>query len=284
MAKQLRIGLITIGLCAAATAAFAQQRPVVTQDPEPVGSGKMLIDLGVDYSKSAVYPLSGLTGNLTRFGTFDLSFGVSPVAEIQLDGGFHDQLDITARNPLAPLASVVTATGTTTGDVEDGVIGAKIRLLHETKSRPSLGFRFSTRLPNSKHDSGLGQDTTDFAFGFLTGKSGKDWRVVGNVGVAIMQDPIHDGIQNDLLTYGVSIARKLSKNVEAVAEINGRDDTRHGTAPIGTEGRSAVRAGARVTRGELRYDAGVLFGLTSYDPSWGVTAGMTWTFDAFDIK
>jgi hypothetical protein len=282
--NRMRVGIVMVALCATAVPALAQQRPLVTQDPEPVGSGKMLIDLGVDHSKGEVYPLSGLTGNLTRYGTFDLSFGVSPVAEIQIDGGFHNQLTITARNSSAPLASLVTATGSSTGDVEDGVIGAKIRLLHEKGGRPSLAVRFVTRLPNAKHDSGLGQNTTDFAFGFLSGKTAGDWRVAGNVGFAIMQDPVHDGIQNDVLTYGGSLARKLSHGVEAVAEINGHADPRHGTPPISTERRSLVRVGARLTSGQLRYDAGVIVGLTSHDPMWGLTAGMTWTFDAFDIK
>ncbi len=95
---------------------------------------------------------------------------------------------------------------------------------------------------------------------------------------------MHDGIQNDVLTYGGSIARKITKDLEMVGEINGRADPRNGTVPVGTEPRSSVRTGARVWRGDLRYDAGVLVGLTSHDPNWGVTGGITWTFNAFDIK
>ena len=284
MVNRVRMLLALGVLCLPVVPAFGQQRPIATQDPEPVGSGKMLIDLGMDYAQNAVYPISGLTGDLIRFGKFDLSFGVSPVAEIQLDGGFHNHLSITGRDPLAPLASRVTAGVTSTGDVEDGVIGAKIRLLHELADRPSLAVRFSTRLPNSKHPSGLGQDTTDFAFAFLSGKTVNNWRVVGNVGFSIMQDPVQDGIQNDVLLYGASVAHKISANVEAVADINGWADTRHNTPPIGTESRSALRAGARVTRGALRWDAGILLGLTSRDPSWGISGGFTWTFDAFEIK
>ncbi len=169
--RSFRTYITAITFCVIAMPAMAQQRPLVTQDPEPVGSGKMLIDFGAEYDQHAVYPLSGLTGNLTRYGVFDLSFGVSPVAEIQLSGGFHDRLSITAQDASAPLASLLKVTGSSTGDYEDGVIGAKVRLLHETRGRPSLAIRFSTRLPNSKHDSGLGLDTTDFAFGFLTGKT-----------------------------------------------------------------------------------------------------------------
>jgi hypothetical protein len=282
--RSLRIHIAAITLCVIAVPAMAQQRPLVTQDPEPVGSGKMLIDFGADYAQHEVYPLSGLTGNLTRYGVFDLSFGVSPVAEIQLSGGFHDRLAITARDASAPLANLLMVPGASTGDYEDGVIGAKVRLLHETRGRPSLAVRFSTRLPNSKHDSGLGLDTTDFAFGFLSGKTINRWRVVGNIGFAILQDPVHDGIQNDVLTYGGSIARKITTGLEMVGEINGRADPRNGTVPVGTEPLSSVRTGVRIWRGALRYDAGLLIGLTSHDPNWGVTGGMTWTFAAFDIK
>jgi hypothetical protein len=267
-----------------AVQARAQSRPLTTQDPEPVGSGQVLADLGFDYSRAAFYPSSGLHGNLTRFGTFDVSFGISPIAEIQLSGGFHDRLAITSRDPAAPLAGLLALKGTSTGDVEDGVMGAKIRLVRETVSHPSFAFRFSTRLPNAKHDSGLGLSTTDFSFGILTGKTVGEWRVVGNLGVGILQDQVHDGIQNDVLTYGGSLARTLAPGVEVVGEVNGHIDSRHGTPPVGTETRSMARFGTRYTRGALRYDAGLLIGLTTHDPTWGITGGLTWVFQAFTIQ
>jgi hypothetical protein len=264
--------------------ALAQSRPVVTQDPEPVGSGKVLVDFGVDYSQGDFYPLSGLRGNLTRMGTFDLNFGVSSIADIQLDGGFHDFLSITSMDPTAPLASLLKVNGTSTGDFEDGVIGAKIRLRPETTTQPSLAIRFTTRLPNSKHDSGLGLDTTDFAFAFLLGKTVRSLRLVGNFGWSILQDPVHDGIQNDVVTYGGSIARSVAPQLDLVADINGRWSTRHGTPPVSTETQSTVRVGVRYSRAQLRYDAGVILGVTSFDPNWGVTGGVTWIFKAFTIQ
>src|SRR5690349_10040411 len=94
-----------------ATAAHAQTRPLVTADSEPVGSGRMSVDLGVDISKDAVYPLSGLKGTLVRYGTFDLNFGVSTVADIQLSGGFLNRLSIKSQDPTAPLAGLLTNTG-----------------------------------------------------------------------------------------------------------------------------------------------------------------------------
>ena len=275
--------MTTAGIGAMAAEGRAQSRPLQTQDPTPVGLGQMLIDLGVDYHRDEFYPVSGLAGNLTKWGTFDLSFGVSSIAEIQLNGGFYNRLIITSRSA-APLASLVTAPADSTGDVEDGAIGAKVRFHAESARSPALAVRFSTRLPNSKHPSGLGLDTTDFYFGILTGKTVGGWRVAGNLGLGILNDPVQDGIQNDVLTYGGSVTRRLTPALEATADVNGRADTRHNTPPIGTESRAVWHAGVRCGRDAVRFDVAVLGGLTSRDPTWGITSGVTWVFHAFAIQ
>jgi len=91
--------------------AFAQQRPLSTEDPEPIGAGRLLIEGGLDLANNAEYPVSGLEGNLLRLPTVGVSVGISSIAEFQIDGGFYDRLVIDTRNPNAPLASAVTATG-----------------------------------------------------------------------------------------------------------------------------------------------------------------------------
>ena len=35
-----------------------------TEDPETIGSGRILIEAGLDYNRDVYYPLSGLRGNL----------------------------------------------------------------------------------------------------------------------------------------------------------------------------------------------------------------------------
>ena len=66
-------------------------------EAEVVGAGQMLIEAGVDRQQGVTYPASGLQGNLWRFGTFGLSFGVGTIVEFQLDGGgfgtFWDDTD-----------------------------------------------------------------------------------------------------------------------------------------------------------------------------------------------
>jgi hypothetical protein len=276
-------------VCATAAVLFAlvrpcaaQQRPLVTEDPASIGAGRVLIEGGIDFAHNQEYPLSGLKGNLWRLPTIGISVGLSSIAELQIDGGPYDVLTITERRP-APLASLVTATGTSTHAVDDIMIGTKIRLAPETVSRPSFGFRFATRLPNAKHESGLGQDTTDFYASILSAKTVQSIRIVGNLGFAIMSEPLDSTKQNDVLTYGASFARAMTTATELVGELNGRVSTRNGIAPIGTESRGTLKLGGRYTRGAVRFDGGVFFGLTTVDPTIGLTAGFTYVFDAFKV-
>jgi hypothetical protein len=274
--------LVLVSALALTRPAAAQQRPLVTEDPEPIGAGRVLVEGGVDYAHDAFYPLSGLKGNLWKVPTIGLSVGISSIAEVQIDGGPFNRLAITERRP-GPLADVVTATGDTTHAVEDLVVGMKIRLAGETASRPALGIRFATRLPNAKHESGMGQDTTDFYMSILGAKTVQSLRVVGNLGVGIMSEPLVAGKQNDVLTYGLSFARAMTQQTEVVGELNGRVSTRSGTPPIGTESSGILKLGGRYTRGPVRLDAGIYFGLTTVDPTIGFTTGFTYVFSAFKL-
>jgi hypothetical protein len=271
-----------LAVAASASPASAQQRPLVTEDPEPIGAGRILLEGGFDFAHDQHYPVSGLDGNLFRIPTFGISVGLSSIAEFQIDAG-HDHLDIGRRNPAAPLAFMVTATGDATGDFEDIVVATKIRVVAETASRPALGLRFYTKLPTASNESGLGLDTTDFSFSALGAKTVQSVRLVGNLGVGILSDPTDGNRQNDVLTYGVSFARAVTQAAEIVGELNGRVSTRTGEAFPGTETRGIFKFGGRYTRGSTRIDAGVFFGLTATDPTVGFTAGVTYVFNAFKV-
>jgi outer membrane putative beta-barrel porin/alpha-amylase len=263
--------------------AFGQQRPLVTEDPETVGAGRVLLEGGVDYMWDADFPVSGLEGDLLRAPLLGVSIGVSSIAEVQIDGGLYNHLRITHRSPSAPLAAMVDVAGDTTSSVEDLVVATKVRLLSEGASRPGFGIRFATRLPNASNESGLGLDTTDFYASLLAAKTTRSVRLVGNIGVGILGDPTRGDRQNDVLTYGVSFARAITQRAEVVGEVNGRADTRNGEPPPGTESRSTLRFGGRYTTGPIRADAAILIGVTSHDPRFGVTAGFTYVFDAFRV-
>src|SRR5436190_13107260 len=268
-----------------AAPASAQQRPLVTEDPEVIGSGLILLEGGFDMSHDVLYPASGLQGNLLRAPTLGVSIGISSIAELQIDGGLYNRLTVTHRGVgPAPLASQLNFTGDSTHAVEDIVLATKIRIVGETAGHPAFGVRFATRLPNASNESGLGLDTTDFHAQVLVGKTVRSLRVVGNIGLGILGDPTRGDNQNDVLLYGVSFARALREGLEVVGELNGRANTRGGTAPVGTDSRSAVRVGGRFTRGTVRIDAGILLGITQRDPGFGFTAGATYVFKGFTVQ
>lgn len=259
--------------------AAAQQRPLLTEDPDPVGEGKMLIEAGIEHTRSQRYSVSGLEGNLLRGPLLGISTGVGSSAELQLDGLSWSRLAIRERFN-APLSSLVTAQGESTSSVEDLVLGTKVRLLRETSSRPSLGLRFATKLPNAGNEKGLGLDTMDFFQSLLVAKSIASTRFVGNVGMAILSDPTRGDRQNDVLTYGFSVVQSFTSFAIA-GDVNGWVSTRAGVPPPGTETRGTATIGVRYPVGPVRLDGGVFTALASDDDRKGIKGGLTWTFESF---
>jgi hypothetical protein len=276
----LRLPIVALLVLFAPAVAFAQQRPLVTEDPETVGAGRVLIEGGIDYQRDVEYPASGLKGHLRRFPLIGISLGIGSVGEVQIDGGLYNHLSITERHPAA-LSHMLVVPGDSTWHVEDMVVGTKVRLISEGMTRPSVAIRNATKLPMASNESGIGLDTIDFYSSLLLAKTVRSVRVVGNIGLGILGDPTRGDRQNDVLTYGVSFARAITQRGEVVGEINGRKDTRLGDPPPGTESRSMIRFGTRYTVGTWRADAGLMFGVTSNDPSVGLTAGFTYVFTAF---
>src|ERR1041384_2864757 len=278
----MRTFLIALIVSLAASGAFVQQRPLITEDPETIGAGRVLLEGGVEYDHDVVSPVSGLTGNLFRVPLVGVSVGVSSIAEVQIDQASFSHLDITSRRP-APLTGLMNVMGSSTTDSDDLIIGTKIRIAAEGTARPAFGFRFATKLPNANNESGLGLDTTDFFASVLAGKTTQSVRLVGNIGFAILGDPTNGNRQNDVVTYGASFARAITNAAEIVGEVNGRANTRSAGPLPGTESRSIVRMGLRYTVGGWRGDAAVLFGATNNDPGIGFTAGFTYVFTAFQV-
>lgn len=261
--------------------AAAQQRPLVTEDPEVVGPGQVLLEAGFDQLVSQRYPASGLRGTLLRFPTLGVSIGVG-IAEIQIDGAAFQRLQILERFD-APMAGVLEFTGDRTTSVDDFTVGTKIRLMTEGPGRPAMGVRFATKLPMARNERGLGLDTTDFYASFLLAKTVQSLRIVGNGGVGILGDVTRADRQHDVLTYGLSVARALTQGSEVVGEINGRLHTGGQDPAPGTQSSAIVRGGLRFTKGPVRLDGGLLVGVMAEDPTFGVTAGLTWVFTAFKM-
>jgi hypothetical protein len=259
--------------------AGAQHRPLLTEDPEVIRPGQMLVETGIEYEHRAKFPLSGLEGDLLGIPYLGFSIGLGSIAEFQVDSGFNLLFVDSATD--APLSEDVDFTGDTTNDINDPVIATKILLQHETRRAPAIGFRVATRLPSASNENGLGNDTIDWFLTLLAGKSLGRTRIVGNLGAAVLSSPTEVARQNDLLTVALSVTHRASRSIDLVAEANGRIDL-SGEPQVGTEELGEIRLGARFRSLPVRFDTGAIIGLGEADPEFGLTFGLTYTFEAFD--
>jgi hypothetical protein len=271
----LKTGILGCAVCVILNgSAHAQQRPLVTEDPETIGSGRILLEGGFSFETDQAFPVGVVEGDVTRLASFGVSVGISPIAEIQIDGGLLQRLDVTARAmPVGPLPFEVPAR---TSGVEDFIVATKIRLVPEGASRPAFGLRFGTKLPTASPEKGIGLGTTDFFASFLMAKTVQSVRTVGNVGLIVLGNPETPRDPATTLGFGLSVARALTNEFEVVGEVNGRLTPFEKIVPIGLESRGVMRLAGRYTYAMLRLDFGLLAGFTKRDPSFGISAGATY--------
>ena len=271
-------------LCVFASAIFAQaqQRPLITEDVDVVKPGIIRIETGFEFLQDIRFPLSGLRGDMTKVLDTRLSFGLSPMVEFQIEWTPQSFLSIKGRGP-TPLDLKLGANAADTNDVGDVTLWMKMKLRNETRIAPSLGFRFGVQLPNSNQARGIGTNTTNAYATINAGKKFADGRlnVFGNVGLGILQAPLANFTQNDVLLYGLASIYRLSDRVNLVGEVNGTHSTRK-TAPLGTEDFSEARVGAQIRALGLRFNAAGVFGLSNRAPKTGITFGVTYDWQAFE--
>jgi hypothetical protein len=260
-----------------AAGAHAQQRPLVTEDPETIGPGRVLIEGGVEFDFDQTNSVYGLEGDITHFATLGVSVGIGPSAEVQVDGGFLQRIDVTRRIPAGPLASrTLLLPGDSVSSLEDFVVATKIRFGSETESRPALGLRFGAKLPMADPENGIGLGTTDFFTSLLIAKTVQSVRTVGNAGLILLGNPADGQDTATALGLGLSVARAITNEFEMVVEMNGRLTPFDEIVPVGLESRGVFRLAGRYTYSMLRLDFGVLVGTTNRDPSFGISAGATY--------
>jgi hypothetical protein len=272
--------LLTLAAFVAASVAGAraQQRPLITEDVDIIPPGSMRIEVGVDFLQKARFPVSGLTGDLTRAGVIGVNIGFAPNVEFQIEGVAQNFLSINSRGPSAiPLS--IAPNATSTNDFGDFTLWTKIKLRNETPRWPSLGFRVGVQLPNSNQGTGIGLNQTNAYGQLLFGKKfGQHARVntFGNLGLAILTAPTREFTQNDVITYGFAGIVRLNKMFSFASEVNGRKNTRPGSGPLGTESQSEARFGMQIRASGLRFDLAGIKGLTGTSPRSGVTVGVTY--------
>ena len=74
--------------------AFAQQRPLVTEDVQTVKPGAVRFEAGFDFLQDKDYPVSGLNGDLARLGVVSLTFGLASNVEVEAGGVIQNFLSV----------------------------------------------------------------------------------------------------------------------------------------------------------------------------------------------
>ena len=273
-----RMLVVITCLAVAAAVTHAQQRPLLTEDVDIIPQGSIRIEAGIDFLQGAKYPVSGLTGDLTRVGVLGISIGFAPNVEFQIEGVAQNFLSINSQGASAiPLSFAPGANST--NDTGDFILWTKFKLRSETRRGPSLGFRVGVGLPNSNQARGLGLNQTNAYGSILFGKKfGRTGRLntFGNLGIAILTAPTELFSQNDVLTYGAAGIFRINKQFSLAGEVNGRANTRPGDGPLGTESQSEARLGMQIRASGLRFDFAGIKGLTRFTYNSGFTVGVTY--------
>ena len=257
--------LTTAFLCLLSINVFAQQRPLLTEDPRLLSDGALVTELGFSYLDRVRFPLSGLEGN--ELSAFDagLNFGLGPRAEFQMRWIGQNFLWVHSGG---------SGRRNDWGDVS---LSTKIRLLDERPGRPIVSFRPTIVLPNSNDTKGIGTDSTQFFGTILLGKSIGRAFVFGNAGLGILTDTVQVRSQQDVFTYGLAVALPITQRLSLLSEWTGQENAQDLPSP-GGEDRGQVRLGFQVRAAGIRWDAAATAGLTRFDPRAGLVFGLTKEF------
>jgi hypothetical protein len=270
--------LLLACVAASVSVSYAQQRPLITEDVDIIPPGTVRIETGLDFLQGAKFPVSGLTGDLSRIGVIGINIGFAPNVEFQIEGVAQNFLSINTRGASAVPLSIAPGANST-NDTGDFILWTKFKLRSETRRGPALGFRFGVQLPNSNQTRGIGVNQTNAYGQILVGKKfGRNGRLntFGNLGIAILTAPTQLFTQNDVITYGAAGIFRLNRQFSIAGEVNGRANTRPGDGPLGTESQAEARLGMQVRASGLRFDFAGIKGLTRFTHDTGVTIGVTY--------
>lgn len=270
--------------CLSCVTVSAQDRPFKTTDVQTVPAGDVRAEIGFDFLQDVGFPLSGLRGDETSVGVVNVRMGISKIAEIEVEGAIQNFLDVKSQG--VSFVPNLQLTGTnSTRDTGDFALSTKIRFRQPSGKKPGIALRFGFIMPNSNQARGIGTNTTNvFALVALEEQIQK-LKLMGDLGIEILQAPNALFTQNDVLMYGAGFSYPIHKRVNIVGEVNGLYSSRTiNDALIGTQSTGQARFGLQINAGGFTWDLAGIRGLNKYDPRSGFTFGVTKEIHLFDYN
>lgn len=274
LAKTVALSAVLLLLSSPGSGAAQLRRDPSVQPIGAVRQGDLLIGLGGAWGADARFPLSGLSGDLLSVGRVTVAWGLASRVLLELRGDVRQILYVDDVQPSNVPLDEGVADGTTSdsGDFRIGILFAPLG----SKEGFSAGGRLEVKLPNSDEKKGIGTNTTDFRASLLAGYGRGPWRFTGDVGVGILEAPLENFEQNDVVVYSAEWLFALpGRSARLAVSVDGRASTR-GHVPIGTEDLGEVRFGGDLRLGSWLFDGGLYAGYAGNSPDWGFGAGAAW--------
>ncbi len=198
---------------------------------ETVPAGAVRAEVGFDFLQDVGFPLSGLRGDETSLGVLSLRMGISKIAEIEIEGAVQNFLDVKSQG--ASFVPNLELTGVnSTHDTGDFALSTKVRFLVPSGKKPGLALRFGFIMPNSNQARGIGTNTTNVFAMIALEEQLQKLKLMGDLGIEIMQAPNALFTQNDVLMYGAGFSYPIHKRVNFVGEVNGLYSARNVNAAL----------------------------------------------------
>jgi len=247
-------------LLAASAPAFAQTRPLLTEEAATAPAGTLVLEAGADFIRDEPNFLTGRERD--RWDAPVLRLVYSPARNVEVDLEWTGRVGVFDDPDFGSVS-----------DFGDVTLRAKVNFLEEDRQVPGLAARFGVTLPETSFGNGLGPNALRMSAQLLASKAFGRTAVHANAGLAIHDEVLRPHEQRDFFAYGLAAVHPVGSGAAIVAEVAGRA----GKGAPGAEQRAEARAGLRFGRGPVRWDAALRRGLAAADGGWGITAGLAWT-------
>ena len=240
------------------------QLPLLTEPPQVLPAGHVRFDLGLQYLSKNNFPFSPFSEdsgrNVLSLPTLGLYVGLGKRVELQVtyEMLFVEEEEFLIREQWK------------NGDI---AFFTKIEILGERQTLPGIGIKIGAKLPNAGDQFRVGTDETDLAFSALFDKTFSKITTTANLGLLILGNPFENARQDDLLSYGFACSIPWKKQITYTAEIAGQAfGTSHNE-------RSSALLHIHIRDGALTWNISGRLGLTENSEDWGISGGVSWTFD-----